>query len=36
MLVALQTVGEYVWRAGDDSRRRPTYIVSQIRNSANK
>lgn len=35
-LVALQTVGEYVWRAGDDSRRRPTYIVSEIRNSATK
>lgn len=27
ILVALQTVGEYVWRAGDDSRRRPTYII---------
>lgn len=29
-LVAIQTVGEYVWRAGDDSRRRPTYIVDRV------
>ncbi|ALE92679.1 family 2 glycosyl transferase [Arthrobacter alpinus] len=34
LLIGLQTVGEYVWRAGDDSRRRPVYILSSRRYSA--
>lgn len=28
-LVALGLVGEYMWRAGDDARRRPVFIVSK-------
>lgn len=30
-LVAMGVLGEYVWRAGDDARRRPVFIVRTIR-----
>lgn len=32
VLVGLGVLGEYVWRAGDDARRRPVFIVSSIDN----
>lgn len=32
-LVGLGVVGEYVWRAGDDARRRPVFIVSRVYDS---
>ncbi len=28
ILIGLQTVGEYVWRSGDDARKRPVYVLS--------
>jgi dolichol-phosphate mannosyltransferase len=30
ILGAIGIVGEYVWRAGDDARRRPTHVVSRV------
>jgi glycosyltransferase involved in cell wall biosynthesis len=30
VLVGIGVLGEYVWRAGDDARRRPVYIVDSI------
>lgn len=30
VLVALGVLGEYIWRAGDDARRRPVFIVRSI------
>jgi glycosyltransferase involved in cell wall biosynthesis len=30
ILVAIGVLGEYVWRAGDDARRRPVYIVKSV------
>jgi dolichol-phosphate mannosyltransferase len=33
-LVGLGVVGEYVWRAGDDARRRPVFIISRVYDSA--
>jgi glycosyltransferase involved in cell wall biosynthesis len=30
-LVGLGLIGEYVWRAGDDARRRPLYVVRSVR-----
>ena len=30
VLFGLGIVGEYVWRAGDDARRRPLYLVRSI------
>ncbi|MBO1266854.1 glycosyltransferase family 2 protein [Arthrobacter cavernae] len=35
-LFGLRVLGEYVWRGGDDARRRPTYIVREIRDSSDK
>jgi dolichol-phosphate mannosyltransferase len=30
VLGAIGLVGEYVWRAGDEARRRPTHVVSRV------
>ncbi|MCP2262302.1 dolichol-phosphate mannosyltransferase [Streptoalloteichus tenebrarius] len=30
-LMVLGIMGEYLWRAGDDARRRPTYVVRSVR-----
>lgn len=35
ILVGIGVLGEYVWRAGDDARRRPVYIVRSIADVAN-
>ncbi|TPW75982.1 glycosyltransferase family 2 protein [Schumannella soli] len=33
-LVGMGVLGEYIWRAGDDARRRPVFIVRRVRGSA--
>lgn len=33
ILLGLGTVGEYVWRAGDDARRRPLFVIQSIQDN---